>query len=184
MEQVSRLVHEHSHGPVIPGATRTKTLRGCPPSALVGHTMCGERLIRVREVRASTARFASTPARDSPFSCHPTMGTYGCSPRKEKRMSTGAIIAIIIAAIVLVALVMVVTKRQQMRRLEQRRGERDQLRDKARIHGARAERERATADEQAAAARREAAEADERAVRARQERAAAEEHEARAREVD
>jgi FtsZ-interacting cell division protein ZipA len=99
-------------------------------------------------------------------------------------MSVGAVIAIVIGAIIIVALLGLVSRRQRVRRLAQRRVERDQHRDEARIRGARAERERATADEQAAAARRQAAEAEERSVRARQEAAVAEQHEARAREID
>jgi hypothetical protein len=99
-------------------------------------------------------------------------------------MSTGAIIAIALAAIVVGVLIVALTKGRQVRRLEQRRVERDQLRDEARIRGARADRERATADQQSAAARRQAAEAEERMVRARQEQAVAERHEARAREID
>jgi biopolymer transport protein ExbB/TolQ len=99
-------------------------------------------------------------------------------------MSTGAIIAIVIAAIVVIALVVMVSQRQRVRRLEQRRGEAADLRDEARLRGTRAERHQAAADEQAAGARRQAAEAEERAMRAKQERAVAEEHAERAREVD
>jgi biopolymer transport protein ExbB/TolQ len=99
-------------------------------------------------------------------------------------MSTGAIIAIVVAAIIVIALIVLVSQRQRVRKVEQRRVERDQHRDEARISGARAERERAGADEQAAAARRQAAEAKERSVRAQQQAAVAEEHETRAREID
>ena len=63
-------------------------------------------------------------------------------------MSTGAIIAIVIAAIIVIALVAMVAQRQRVRKTQQRRVERDHLRDEARVRGARAEREQATADEQ------------------------------------
>ena len=99
-------------------------------------------------------------------------------------MSAGAIIAIVIAAIVLIALLAVVLPRVRERNFERRRAQASDLRDEARQHEVRAQRDSAAAEEQAARARREAAEAQQRAERAAGARETAREHAEKARAVD
>ena len=87
-------------------------------------------------------------------------------------MSTGVIIAIVVVAIVLIALAVVFSRK---RRLESRRETAGELRREAHSVTLRAERQRATADEQEARARQAEAEAQEKAALARRETAEARE---------
>src|SRR4051794_33235915 len=99
-------------------------------------------------------------------------------------MSTGAIVAIVIAAVVVAIVLFAVTRTARNKRLDARRGEARDLRHKAQARGLRAEREQALADEQAALAKRAQAEAQLRAQRAEQEGRFAREHHEKADSVD
>lgn len=113
-------------------------------------------------------------------------------------MSTGAIIAIVAGAIVLVAVLVLLTRAARGRRLESRREDAAELRQRAAARERSAADARAAADEESARAQRVRAEADEKAAQARrneiaaQERAGdaeretlvAREHHDRAREID
>ena len=89
-------------------------------------------------------------------------------------MSTGAIIAIVIAAVILIAVVALLGKRGRERRLEGRRVEAQEHRDQARMRARTAEREQADADEAAARAKKARAIAEEQAAQARRAEAEAE----------
>jgi F0F1-type ATP synthase membrane subunit b/b' len=99
-------------------------------------------------------------------------------------MSTGAIIAIVIAAVIVLALVMWLGKRSRDRAHETRRHEAREIRREAEVHGAEADQLKAEADERAARARREEAEARQQAVRAEEQRREAEHRHARAHDID
>jgi colicin import membrane protein len=90
----------------------------------------------------------------------------------------------VIGALVVLAILAFALPAMRNRRVESRRAEAQEHRERSRVSGIRAERETAAADEQAARARRQAAEAEERRVRARDESATAAEHAERARAID
>ena len=72
-------------------------------------------------------------------------------------MSTGAIVAIVIAVVIVIALLFVLNRRARERRLDARRDEAHQIRREAEVGSAQADQTRAEADERAARARREEA---------------------------
>jgi hypothetical protein len=133
----------------------------------------------------SSQRTTAATTIATPFAVQEGGVMFRLKPRqKENQLSTGAVIAIIVAALIVLVLLVLIVPRLRQRRLEQRRGEAGEHREEARMHGLRAEQEGAAAEEQAARGRREAAEAEERAQRAAGERGVAQEHEERARELD
>jgi len=81
-------------------------------------------------------------------------------------MSTGAIIAIVVAALIIIALLVILSRRARERRLDTRRDEARQIRREAEVSSAQADRTRAEAEERAARARREEATAREQAAHA------------------
>jgi hypothetical protein len=83
-------------------------------------------------------------------------------------MSTGAIIAIVIAALIVLAIVLMLARRGRERRLETRRGEAREMRRGAEVTRAQADRAHAEADERAARARQEEAAAREQAALAQE----------------
>jgi hypothetical protein len=99
-------------------------------------------------------------------------------------MSTGAVIAIIIAAVIVLALLFFLLPRARNRRLEQRRSRARDIRAEARGPALEAQKAQAEADERAARARREAAEAEARSREARGRRSVAEEQLEKARRID
>jgi flagellar biosynthesis/type III secretory pathway M-ring protein FliF/YscJ len=88
-------------------------------------------------------------------------------------MSTGTIIAIIVAAFVVIAIIMLASRAARHRKLDAQREQAGELRQTARERDRRAERESAIADEQAARAKQAEAEAEEKAAIARREGAEA-----------
>jgi F0F1-type ATP synthase membrane subunit b/b' len=81
-------------------------------------------------------------------------------------MSTGLIIAIVVAALILLALFVVMGRKGRERKLETRRHEAREIGREAEVHRAEADRTRAEADAQSAEARRQEALARERAAEA------------------
>ena len=67
-------------------------------------------------------------------------------------MSTGAVIAIVVAALIVLALLLLLARRGRERRLESRRGEAREIRREAEVSRAQADETRAEADERAARA--------------------------------
>ena len=81
-------------------------------------------------------------------------------------MSTGVIIAIVIAVLIVLAILWVIGRSARERRLDTRRHEASEIRREAEVGRAQADRTKAEADERAARARREEATAREQAARA------------------
>jgi hypothetical protein len=81
-------------------------------------------------------------------------------------MSTGVIIAIVVAVLIVLAILWLVGRSARERRLDTRRHEAREIRQEAEIGRAQADRTKAEADERAARARREEASAREQSVRA------------------
>ena len=79
-------------------------------------------------------------------------------------MSTGAIIAIVVAALIVLAILWLVGRRSRERRLDNRRHEAGEIRREAEVGRAQADRTKAEADGRAARARREEATAREQSV--------------------
>jgi hypothetical protein len=81
-------------------------------------------------------------------------------------MSTGAIIAIVVAALIVLAILWLVGRRSRERRLDSRRHEAREIRRDAEVSRAQADRTQAEAEERGARARREEATAREQSARA------------------
>ena len=81
-------------------------------------------------------------------------------------MSTGVIIAIVVAVLIVLAILWLVGRSARERRLDTRRHEASEIRREAEVGRAQADRTKAEADERAARARREEATAREQAARA------------------
>jgi biopolymer transport protein ExbB/TolQ len=113
-------------------------------------------------------------------------------------MSTGVVVAIVVAALILIALVALLARRGREQRLDARRTEAGRLRDEAGVRRRNAEREqaesdqiaaqakkaRAMAEEKAAEGRRAEADAEASQIHARHEHAEAQRHREQALEID
>jgi FtsZ-interacting cell division protein ZipA len=99
-------------------------------------------------------------------------------------MGAGVIVAIVLGAIVVIALVALLAKRGSETRRENKRVEAHETRREAQVHGARAEKASAHADERAARARGEQAEAQEASAVADRERRASKERHEYAEDID
>jgi FtsZ-interacting cell division protein ZipA len=99
-------------------------------------------------------------------------------------VSTIAVVLIVIGAVIVIALLAAALKGARERKLEDRRAIAGEHREEAKLRQLEADKEAASADEQAARARREAAEAESRSRAAERERERARGHVEHAVEID